>query len=128
MTEPVELGVNRKRGRRPVVAWLLMWVIVIAASAGLLTLISSVIWPGQTLYLAPLFCEPPTGEAVIVSDTYASGDGTSTNFTLYCIGDRGQTIDAGWLYPFLLLWGGYAAALVAVVGVVVISSRKTTTP
>ncbi|TJZ80466.1 hypothetical protein FCG67_05195 [Rhodococcus oryzae] len=91
-------------------------------------MISSVIWPGQALYLAPLFCEQPTGEAVVVSDTYASGDGTSTDFTLYCVGDRGQTIDAGWLRPFLLLWGCYAAALATVVVVVAVFSRKTATP
>nr|WP_246044859.1 hypothetical protein [Rhodococcus oryzae] len=101
---------------------------VIVFGAGFLTLISSVIWPGQALYLAPLFCEQPTGEAVVVSDTYASGDGTSTDFTLYCVGDRGQTIDAGWLRPFLLLWGCYAAALATVVVVVAVFSRKTATP
>lgn len=40
------------------------------------------------------------------------GDGTSTNFALYCVcvvlrRDRGQTVDAGWLRPFLLLWAAY---------------------
>ena len=128
MTEPVELGVNAERARRPVVARALIWGMVIVFGAGFLTLTSSVIWPGQALYLAPVFCEQPTAEAVIVSDTYASGDGTSTDFTLYCIGDRGQTIDEGWLRPFLMLWGCYAVAIVVLVVVVAIISRKPTTP
>lgn len=81
------------------------------------------IWLGQAVYLAPLLCEEPTSEGIVVSDTYATGDGTSTNFTLHCVGDRGQTIDAGWLRPFLLIWSVYLL-VVAIVVVVALISRK----
>ena len=42
------------------------------------------------------------------------GDGISTNFALYCVGDRGQTVDEGWLRPFLLIWAAYLVVVAVV--------------
>ncbi|WP_225858151.1 hypothetical protein [Rhodococcus wratislaviensis] len=123
MTGPVELGVEpaprRRRGVMP--AW--WWVIGAVAAVGMFAMIASVIWPGQAVYLAPVFCAQPTDEAIVVSDTYTDGDGTSTNFALYCVGDRGQTIDEGWLRPFLLLWAAYLVVVAVVFSVVRLSRR-----
>ncbi|MBC2641962.1 hypothetical protein H5400_24415 [Rhodococcus wratislaviensis] len=104
------------------------WVIGVVAAAGMFTLILSVIWPGQAVYLAPVFCEPPVSEAMVVSDTYATGDGTSTDFALYCVGERGQTLDEGWLRPFLLLWAVYLAVVAIVFVVARISSWQRAVP
>ncbi len=77
-----------RRRRRVMPA--LWWVIGVVAAVGMFTLVASVIWPGQAVYLAPVFCEQPMDEGMVVSDTYSDGDGTSTNFALYCVGDRGK--------------------------------------
>ncbi|MDP3971406.1 MAG: hypothetical protein Q8P61_00645, partial [Candidatus Nanopelagicales bacterium] len=97
---------------------LVISVVVIVVMGIFAALLSSVIWPGQVAHLAPIFCEDPTSSAMVVSDAFTDGDGTSTNFTLYCVGPRGQTVDAGWLLPFVVLWGVYS--LVLAVGVAVI--------
>ncbi|MCQ4118609.1 hypothetical protein [Rhodococcus tibetensis] len=123
MTEPVELGVDSQPRTHSAVTRALIWGICITISVVFLTLISSVIWPGQVVYLAPLLCEQPEYEGIVVSDTYATGDGRSTNFTLYCVGDRGQTTDNGWLQPFLLMWAAYLT-VVTIVTLFVLIWRK----
>jgi hypothetical protein len=89
--------------------------VVVVVVAIFVALISSVIWPGQVAHLAPLFCADPAPTGMVISDTFATDDGTSTNFTLYCVGARGQSVDAGWLQPFLVLWGVYSLLLGAIV-------------
>ena len=106
------------------IAPLLLSVAVIVVVGIFAALLSSVIWPGQVAHLAPIFCEAPTSSAMVVSDTFSDGDGTSTNFTLYCVGPRGQTVDAGWLLPLLVLWGVYSLVLAIVVGVVGVNRRR----
>ncbi len=106
------------------IAPLVISVVVIVVVGIFAALLSSVIWPGQVAHLAPIFCEAPTSSAMVVSDTFSDGDGTSTNFTLYCVGPRGQTVDAGWLLPFLVLWGVYSLVLATVVGVVGVNRRR----
>lgn len=96
----------------------LITAVVVVVVAIFVALISSVIWPGQVAHLAPLFCDDPAPTGMVVSDTFATDDGTSTNFTLYCVGARGQSVDAGWLQPFLVLWGVYTLLLAAIVGVI----------
>jgi hypothetical protein len=70
-------------------------------AAVIVSILTSVIWPGQAKLLAPVFCDDARPDAFVVSDTYHDSDGTSTNFTLYCVGPRGEHEDVGWLYPFL---------------------------
>ncbi|MDI9899734.1 hypothetical protein QM716_07675 [Rhodococcus sp. IEGM 1409] len=100
---------------------LVISVVVIVVVGIFAALLSSVIWPGQVAQLAPIFCDDPTPSAMVVSDTFADDDGTSTNFTLYCVGPRGQTVDAGWLLPFVVLWGVYSLVLAVVVAVIVLA-------
>ena len=71
-------------------------------AVSMLSILTSVIWPGQAKLLAPVFCDDARPDAFVVSDTYSSGTGeTSTNFTLYCVGPRGDHRDVGWFKPFL---------------------------
>src|SRR5690606_3742932 len=55
-----------------------------------------------------------------VSDTYSVQPGeTTTNFSLYCMGERGQHTEIGFFVPFVLLTvlhGALILALVAVLG------------
>ncbi|MFC4560924.1 hypothetical protein ACFO4E_03520 [Nocardiopsis mangrovi] len=67
------------------------------------TILLTVIWPGEAVYTAPLFCAEPTPEAVVVADFYPHEGGTAGDFTLYCVGDRGQRTRIGWMPPFIAL-------------------------
>ena len=75
------------------------------------------IWPGEAKLTAPLFCDEEHPDPFVVSDTYNPAPGeTVTNFTMYCVGPRGQTRDVGFFGPFValsvahgLLWLGVLA-------------------
>lgn len=65
-------------------------------------LITIAIWPGEVKLVAPLFCTDAQPDAFVVADTYNPRPGeTVTNFTLYCMGPRGDSTDHGFMYPFL---------------------------
>lgn len=84
---------------------LLVTAVSAGVSAGLLTTVIPVaIWPGEAKLTAPLFCSPPTTEPMVVSDTFQDSDGTSTNYTLYCVGSRGDLTDEGFALPMLVLF------------------------
>src|SRR3546814_9829678 len=53
------------------------------------------VWPGEAKLTAPLFCSTPATEPMVVSDTFHDSEGTSTNYTLYCVSDRGELTDEG---------------------------------
>ncbi len=103
------------RGRRP---WLLRTLIGLAGLAFVATMVTIVttlaIWPGEAKLVAPLLCPDDQGDAYVVTDTSTDSSGdTSTSFTLYCMGPRGDITDVGWGRPFGLLLGFHAGLLVA---------------
>ncbi|MGW5383532.1 hypothetical protein [Nocardia sp. NPDC003963] len=61
------------------------------------------IWPGEAKLTAPLFCSAPATEPMVVSDTFHDSEGTSTNYTLYCVGDHGVLTDEGFALPMLVI-------------------------
>ena len=62
------------------------------------------IWPGQIKLLAPVFCTDAQPDPFVVADTYSPRPGeTVTNFSLYCMGPRGDSTDHGFAKPFLLI-------------------------
>jgi hypothetical protein len=74
------------------------------------------IWPGEAKLLAPVLCPDDQPDAFVVADTTSVRPGeTSTNFTLYCMGDQGQHTDQGFGIPFLLLTVAHAALWAAVI-------------
>lgn len=94
-------------------------LLVAAAStgvaAGALTMVVPVaIWPGEATLTAPLFCSPVT-EPMVVSDTTHDSEGTSVNYTLYCVGERGAITDGGFALPMLALFGAHAVLLTTLV-------------
>ena len=77
-------------------------------------LITIAIWPGQIKLLAPLFCTEAQPDAFVVSDTYSPQPGeTVTDFSLHCMGERGDSTDHGFLRPFLLISVVNGVAVVA---------------
>ena len=72
------------------------------------------IWPGQVKLLAPIFCTDAQPDAFVVADTYSPQPGeTVTNFSLYCMGPRGDATDHGFMKPFLLISVVNGVAIVA---------------
>lgn len=62
------------------------------------------IWPGEVKLVAPLFCTDAQPDPFVVADTYSPQPGeTVTNFSLYCMGPRGDSTDHGFMVPFLMI-------------------------
>ena len=83
----------------------LISLVVLLFAASMVTVIVAVgIWPGEAKLTAPLLCPDDQPDAFVVADTYQVQPGeTSTNFTLYCMGERGDVTDVGFAVPFALL-------------------------
>src|SRR5690606_25840471 len=116
---------------KPVVAVLLVGVLLFAS--GMVTVITAMaIWPGEAKLTAPLLCDDDRPDPFVVRDTYNVRPGeTAMNFTLYCVGERGDFDEIGWMAPTLALWAGHTVILlVMALGVLAIvvarrSSRQT---
>ncbi|MFF0494454.1 hypothetical protein ACFYTQ_36020 [Nocardia sp. NPDC004068] len=89
------------------------------------TLLLSVIWPAEAEFTAPLFCSPPYHDPMVVSDTFHDSEGTSTNFTLYCVGPRGEFTDEGFLLPWLTLVAAHTTVAALIVLLVTALRRRT---
>ena len=81
---------------------------VLAALAFMATMttviVAIAIWPGEASLTAPLFCDADQPDAFVVSDTYHPAPGeTVTNYTMYCVGPRGDSTEIGFGKPFLAL-------------------------
>lgn len=113
--------------RRPSpLAILALLGVLLFTSLMITILVSMAIWPGEAKLTAPLFCDDARPDAYVVSDTYSYRPGEQTiNFTLYCVGPRGDFEEIGWMAPTLALWAGHTAILL-VVGVtgVALSARR----
>lgn len=95
---------------------LLLFVSVMATVA-----VAGAIWPGEARLTAPLFCEKDKPDAFVVVDRSNPTPGETTyNFSLYCMGSRGQTQEIGWLRPSVVLIAGHAMLILALVGAVVL--------
>ncbi|WP_216895968.1 hypothetical protein [Nocardia alni] len=79
------------------------------------------IWPGEAKLTAPVFCHGPYTDPIVVSYPVDSDGGT--NITMYCVGQRGQYTEVGFLLPWLTLWALHAA-IVTVLIVVITAARR----
>ena len=90
-----------------------------SAIMAFLVLMGSLVYPGAMEWTAPWTCPDDQQDTIVVRDTYQTEPGeTSTNFTLYCLGERGDFTDAGFGKPMLVLIVFGVIALVAFVVVV----------
>lgn len=115
---------KHSRGRRRVVLVFAAGVAVVLGAL-FLSLLTSVIWPGQAKLFAPLFCDAIRPDPFVVSDTYSSGTGeTATNFTMYCVGERGDHVDIGWLRPYLAMVAAHVVVLTASILLITLWARS----
>ena len=81
-------------------------------SVTLTILLAVAVWPGEAKLAAHVLCPADQPDAYVVADSYSSQPGeTTTNYTLYCLGERGRFTDVGFLKPFLVLWGLHTVIL-----------------
>ncbi|WP_280435261.1 hypothetical protein [Nocardia carnea] len=95
----------------------------ILSATAIFSIVLSVIWPGEIELIAPLFCADPYNDPMVVSDTYHDSEGTSTNFTLYCVGDRGQFTNEGFFLPWLVLVAAHTGIVVVPALLIGIANR-----
>lgn len=105
MKGPRGLVVQASRGssRVPRLGLILLALGVLLFVGLMSTIIVAIgIWPGEVKLVAPLFCTDAQPDAFVVADTYSPRPGeTVTNFSLYCMGPRGDATDHGFFLPFL---------------------------
>jgi hypothetical protein len=108
-----------------VVALLLAFAFIGVVGSCLITI---GIWPGQLKLLAPVICSDEQPDAFVVSDTYSPQPGeTVTNFSLYCMGERGDATDHGFAKPFLMISvvnGVAIFALLTLIGLLIGAGRR----
>ncbi|MEU4312790.1 hypothetical protein [Nocardia sp. NPDC024068] len=106
--------------------------VVTSLSAGLLAgafsiVVPVAIWPGEAKLTAPLFCSYAVTEPVVVSDTFHDSEGTSTNYTLYCVGDHGILTNEGFALPMLVMLTAHIVIATTLV-LLAISFKRGTEP
>ncbi len=79
---------------------------------------------------APLFCSPAYADPIVVSDTFHDSEGTSVNYTLYCVGEHGAFTDEGFLRPFLVMFAAHIliATVIALIAIVTTRASAPSTP
>ncbi len=70
-----------------------------------------VAYPNALKLAAPTLCPDDKPDAFVVRYNVQTSDGTGTNFTLFCMSERGEITEIGTWEPLLILFG-FVAALV----------------
>ncbi|HEY8545721.1 MAG TPA: hypothetical protein VIL36_11760 [Acidimicrobiales bacterium] len=98
---------------------------ILLFSASMLTCIVTIgIWPGEAKLTAPLFCPDDKPDPYVVVDSYSRAPGeTSYNFSLYCMGSRGEVEEVGFLWPCVVLTAAHGALILVIVGFFVVRGR-----
>lgn len=65
--------------------------------------VGGVIFPGAMKWTAPQLCPDDQPDAFVIRTTTQDSEGTSTNFSLFCMGERGDFSEAGSWRPLGLL-------------------------
>jgi hypothetical protein len=77
--------------------------ITIGAAAFIATMLM-VIYPGSLKVTAPILCPDDRPDPIVVRYDVQTSDGTGTNFTLFCLSDRGEFVEVGTWEPLGLLF------------------------
>jgi hypothetical protein len=72
--------------------------------AAFIALMLMVIYPGSLKVTAPILCPDDRPDPVVVRYDVQTSDGTGTNFTLFCLSDRGEFVEVGTWEPLGLLF------------------------
>ena len=62
-------------------------------------------YPNALKLAAPTLCPADKPDAFVVRYNVQTSDGTSTNFSLFCMSDRGEIEEIGTWEPLLILFG-----------------------
>lgn len=93
--------------------WAGIAVAVLAVAALTVSAVGIAIWPGSMKLTAPVLCSSEQPDPFVVRTTTTDSEGTSTNFSLFCMGDRGDFTEVGSWEPygllFLYTWGLFVA-------------------
>lgn len=66
--------------------------------------VGTVIYPGSLRWTAPVLCPDDQSDAFVVRTTVSDSEGTSTSFSLFCMGARGDFSEAGSWRPLGVLF------------------------
>lgn len=99
---------------------------VVFTSAMVTLLMAIAIWPGEAKLTAGVLCPTGRTDVFVVTDTVqASEGGTATDYTMYCVGPRGEATEIHFLEPFAVLWAAHAVLLgLAVLAWSLLSPRR----
>lgn len=90
--------------------------IVLALVSAFSLIIPIALWPGEMKLVASYVCTDDQPDAMVVSDSTNVRPGeTYTQFTMYCVGERGDYTDAGLRRPLTLLAVAHFVVLVVLV-------------
>jgi hypothetical protein len=97
---------------------LLMVVAILSLGLSALVIVSvgMAIYPGAMKWTAPMLCPSDQPDAHVVRTTVTDTEGTSTSFSLLCMGERGDFSEAGTWEPYflLMLWTWSALVVLSV--------------
>lgn len=105
---------RRRRSSSTIVAVLVAVAVLVFAGVMTTVLVTVAIWPGEMKLTGPLLCPEARTDVFVVSDTYSARPGeTSTTFTMYCMGERGDVEDMGSFRPMAILTAVHTVLIVA---------------
>jgi hypothetical protein len=85
----------------------------LAVAAIIVVSVGIAVWPGSMKLTAPVLCPSEQPDPFVVRTTTTDADGTSTSFSLFCMGERGDFSEVGTWEPygllFLFTWGAFVA-------------------
>ena len=95
-------------------------LIVLGVAAITVSSVGIAIWPGSMKLTAATLCPSEQPDPFVVRTTTTDSEGTSTSFSLFCMGERGDFTEVGSGKPlgllFLYTWGAFVAVTVLLLG------------
>jgi hypothetical protein len=92
----------------------------LAVASMVIVAVGGVVYPGALKWTAPQLCPEDQPDPFVIRTTTQDSDGTSTSFSLFCMGERGDFSEAGSWRPLglLVVWtyGALVALTVLVLG------------
>ena len=84
--------------------WTTVGVLALGVAAITVVSVGIAIWPGSMKLTAPVLCPTDQADPFVVRTTTSDSEGTSTSFSLFCMGDRGDFTEVGSWEPYGLLF------------------------
>jgi hypothetical protein len=94
-------------------------LLVLGVAAVTVVSVGIAIWPGSMKLTAPVLCPAEQPDPFVVRTTTSDSEGTSTSFSLFCMGDRGDFTEVGTWEPygllFLYTWAAFVALALLII-------------